>query len=57
MNVVVTGASGHVGANLVWILVARGDRVRVLIHEETEALQGVKVVLKILICPMRVSLP
>jgi uncharacterized protein YbjT (DUF2867 family) len=40
--VVVTGASGHVGANFVRALVERGDRVRVLLHGENdpESLRG-----------------
>lgn len=43
MQVTVTGASGHVGANLVRTLVARGDRVRVVVRARTEALEGVDV--------------
>jgi len=34
----VTGASGHVGANLVRALLGQGRRVRVLVHEESRAL-------------------
>lgn len=33
MLVAVTGATGHVGANLVRELLARGERVRVLVHD------------------------
>lgn len=43
MTVAVTGASGHVGANLVRTLLAQGRRVRVLIHEESQALMGLDV--------------
>jgi dihydroflavonol-4-reductase len=37
MSVVVTGASGHVGASLVRDLLARGTAVRVLLHGESVA--------------------
>jgi len=40
---VVTGGSGHVGANLVRDLLKRGDAVRVLVHENTEGLDGLAV--------------
>ena len=43
MTVVVTGASGHVGANLVRILLARGERVRALVHRDRRALEGLDV--------------
>ena len=43
MTVVVTGASGHVGANLVRELLDRGDRVRVLIHRNSAALEDLDV--------------
>jgi dihydroflavonol-4-reductase len=43
MTVVVTGASGHVGANLVRVLLARGERVRALIHRDRRALDGLDV--------------
>jgi dihydroflavonol-4-reductase len=43
MNVAVTGASGHVGANLVRALVARGDRVRVLVRDDDRAVRGLPV--------------
>lgn len=36
MKVVVTGASGHVGAALVRALIARGDEVRVVAHAQTD---------------------
>ncbi len=41
--VVVTGASGHLGANLVRELLARGRRVRVLVHRDTRALAGLPI--------------
>ena len=40
---VVTGASGHVGANLVRALLARGQRVRALIHRDQRGLAGLDV--------------
>jgi len=43
MNCVVTGASGHVGANLVRALLMRGDRVRALVHLDTAPLCGLDV--------------
>jgi len=43
MTVVVTGASGHIGANLVRELLARGDSVRVLAHRTTRAFEGLDV--------------
>jgi dihydroflavonol-4-reductase len=39
----VTGASGHIGANLVRALLDRGRRVRALIHESTAAIEGLSV--------------
>lgn len=41
----VTGAAGHVGANLVHTLVARGERVRVLLRagDNNEAVEGLEV--------------
>jgi dihydroflavonol-4-reductase len=41
--VVVTGASGHVGANVVRQLLAAGRKVRVLVHRETKALAGLPI--------------
>lgn len=43
MLVAVTGASGHVGANLVRTLIARGAKVRVLIHGDARSLEGLDV--------------
>ncbi len=43
MLTVVTGASGHVGANLVRALVERGRRVRVVVHRDARALEGLDV--------------
>ena len=43
MTVVVTGATGHVGANLVRALVAQGRPVRCLVHHQTAALEGLNV--------------
>ena len=41
--IVVTGAAGHVGANLVRELLARGQRVRGLVHHDRRALEGLDV--------------
>lgn len=43
MLVAVTGASGHVGANLVRALIARGNRVRVLVHDDARGIEGLDV--------------
>ena len=40
---VVTGASGHVGANLILALLARGERPRALVHHDRRALEGLEV--------------
>jgi dihydroflavonol-4-reductase len=40
MTVVVTGAAGHVGANLVRALLAQGRPVRALVFQDTRALEG-----------------
>jgi len=43
MTVLVTGAAGHVGGNLVRALLARGRTVRVTVREDTRALEGLDV--------------
>lgn len=43
MTVLVTGAAGHVGANLVRTLLQRGERVRVLVRSSTRAIEGLDV--------------
>ncbi|MFH1039106.1 MAG: SDR family oxidoreductase [PVC group bacterium] len=41
--IAVTGASGHLGGNLVRALLERGERVRVLIHRDRRALEALDV--------------
>jgi dihydroflavonol-4-reductase len=43
MTVVVTGAAGHAGANLVRALAARNRPVRALVHTDRKALEGLKI--------------
>lgn len=43
MRVAVTGGTGHIGGNLVRALVERGDVVRVLVHEDARAIEGLAV--------------
>ena len=43
MTTVVTGASGHFGANMVRALVAQGRAVKAIIHVERRALDGLQV--------------
>jgi dihydroflavonol-4-reductase len=43
MAVVVTGASGHIGANLVRTLVAQGRTVRALVHVDRRAIEGLDI--------------
>ncbi len=40
MTVAVTGASGHIGGNLVRALLKQGRRVRVLVREDRRAIEG-----------------
>ena len=39
----ITGASGHLGANLVRELLARGRRVRALVHDDARSLEGLPI--------------
>jgi len=43
MTVIVTGASGHIGANLVRSLLEQGQKVRALVHTDQRALAGLDV--------------
>ena len=43
MRVLVTGANGHIGANLVRVLLSRGDKVRALIHRGAAAVDGLEI--------------
>jgi len=43
MTVVITGATGHIGANLVRRLVDRGRRTRCLVHINTRSIDGLDV--------------
>lgn len=43
MTTLVTGAAGHVGANLVRALLAHGHNVRALIHQNTQAMAGLNI--------------
>lgn len=43
MATVVTGASGHIGVNLVRALLQRGESVRAVAHVDTSALDGLDV--------------
>ncbi|MBC8490207.1 MAG: NmrA family NAD(P)-binding protein, partial [Bacteroidetes bacterium] len=40
MNIAVTGASGHIGANLTRRLIADGNKVKVLLHKDKRAIKG-----------------
>ncbi|MCB9737838.1 MAG: NAD-dependent epimerase/dehydratase family protein [Deltaproteobacteria bacterium] len=43
MTIVVTGASGHIGGNLVRALLERGEQVRCVVHRDTRAIDGLPV--------------
>lgn len=43
MTVVVTGASGHVGGNLLRALLAAGQSVRALVHRDRRAIEGLDI--------------
>lgn len=43
MTTVVTGATGHVGANLVRALIAQGRSVRALVHIDRRAIEGLNI--------------
>jgi dihydroflavonol-4-reductase len=43
MIVAVTGASGHIGINLLPLLIEKGYQVRVLVHKNTKAFEGMDV--------------
>jgi len=43
MMIAVTGASGHVGGNLIRTLLKQGNKVRVLIHHDQRAIEGLDV--------------
>jgi dihydroflavonol-4-reductase len=43
MKAMVTGASGHLGANLVRALISRGWDVKALVHRDTRALEGLDI--------------
>jgi dihydroflavonol-4-reductase len=43
MTIVITGAAGHVGANLVRALLANGEKVRALVHHDRRALEGLDI--------------
>jgi len=43
VTVTVTGATGHVGANLVRALLQKGEKVRAIVREDTRAIEGLDV--------------
>lgn len=43
MSIVVTGATGHVGANLVRALISQGRPIRALVHKQRRAVEGMDV--------------
>jgi dihydroflavonol-4-reductase len=46
MKTIITGANGHIGANLTRALIARGREVRVLLHGNRQALEDLDVEIK-----------
>jgi dihydroflavonol-4-reductase len=44
MTVLITGASGHIGANLVRALIAKGQPTRCLVHTNTRPIEGLDTV-------------
>jgi dihydroflavonol-4-reductase len=43
LTVTVTGATGHIGANLVRALLRKGEKVRVIVRDDTRAIEGLDV--------------
>jgi dihydroflavonol-4-reductase len=43
MSILVTGAAGHIGANLIRALLEKGEHVRALVHHDRRALAGLDV--------------
>ena len=43
MKAIVTGASGHLGANLIRALISRGWDMKALVHRDTRALEGLDI--------------
>ena len=43
MKIAVTGANGHVGANLCRTLLAEGHQVKALVHKHQDALKGLEI--------------
>jgi dihydroflavonol-4-reductase len=45
MNIAITGASGHLGAEIAKQLEKRGDHLKLLVHKDIRALEGIKATL------------
>ena len=43
MKTIVTGANGHIGANLIRALIAKGREVKVLLHRNRQAFEDLDV--------------
>lgn len=43
MKAIITGASGHLGANLIRSLITHGFKTRALVHRDTRALEGLDI--------------